>query len=479
MIFKQPKNLYFIFTLELFERFSFYGLQTILMIYLVKKMSISETDAINVFSSFNAIMYGLVFVGGWIGNKIIGSKRTLELGLYILIIGYTIIFIKHNDIKWIYLGLSIISIGNCLFKPNPSIIVSDIYKKNKKYTPDSGFTIYYMAVNIGSLISIILIPLIAHKYSWNIAFLIPVIGLIGSLIIFKILKNKIKKYGSKIDFYPINKIYLFILLIMISIFSIINYLIIQNIDIANKIINIIITLTIIVFIKEIFFLEKLERRRMIVALILIIEAIIYFVLYNQMPTSLNFFAIKNITPKILGININPEQFQALNPFWIIIFSPILSYIYNKLGKKISITFKFAIGMILCSISFLILPWGIYLEYNKTGIVSPHWLIISYALQSIGELMISGLGLSMITQLVPDKLTGLAISSWFLTTSISSIISGKIANITSITKEMHINTLQSLDIYFYSFLKIGIYSCIISLIMLILSPILDYIIKDNN
>ncbi len=477
MIFKQPKPFYLIFFLELFERFGFYSLQSIILIYLVKKMLLSEFEAINIYTSFNALMYGMVVIGGWIGDKLLGVKRTLFLGIINLIIGYTIIFINLNNINWIYIGLSIIAIGNCLFKPSPSIILSNIYKKYNKQI-DSGFTIYYMAVNIGSLLSILITPLIYNKFGWKISFLIPILGPIFTLISYLIYNNIIYEFGSKLDYKPINKKILFILLISLIISPIFISYFIKNIYLTNIIINFIILSILIIFIKEILFLNNKNKKRMIVAFILIIEAIIYFILYNQIPTSLNFFTIKNVESNIFGININPIQFQALNPFWIIIFSPILSKIYNIFGNKLSIIYKFAIGMTLSSISFLIIPIGIYLDTNNQGLIPSYWLILSYLFQSIGELMISGLGLSMISQLVPKKLINFTLGSWFLTTSISSILSGKIANIMSIPKDININKFQLLNIYFNSFIKIGVYSGIIAIFMLISTSILDSIIKNK-
>ena len=134
----------------------------------------------------------------------------------------------------------------------------------------------------------------------------------------------------------------------------------------------------------------LPRRKMIVAFLLMVEAIVFFVLYSQMPTSLNFFAIRNVEHSILGLAFEPEQYQALNPFWIMIGSPILAAIYNKMGDRLPMPHKFAIGMVLCSGAFLVLPLGAKFA-SDAGIVSVNWLILSYALQSIGELMISGLG----------------------------------------------------------------------------------------
>ncbi len=475
MLYKQPKQFYLIFLIELIERFGYYGLQSIIIIYLIKKISLPEEEIINFFSSFTALTYGLVVVGGWIGDNFLGTKRILMLGIITLILGYGTILIFYKNINIIYFGISILSIGISLFKSAPSSLLSNIYKK-KSPLRDEGFNIYYMAINIGSLLSIIITPWLTKNFGWTVSFSLPFISLIINLIIFLKYKNIIN--GSKCDYLPLNNKKILLTIIGLIIFPIIILYILNNIYITNNLIKIIISIIFFTFVKKFINLNKKKKKKMIVAFLLIIESTIFFILYNQIPTSLNFFTIRNVKHCIFGINISPEQFQALNPFWIIIISPILTYIYNLSKNKLSIIYKFAIGMILCSISFIIIPIGIYLDTNSQGLISSNWLIISYALQSSGELMISGSGLSMISQLVPKNLIGFTIGTWFLTTSIAIIISGKIANLMTFPKNISIDKFYSLNIYFNNFLKIGMYGLLISLIILLISPILNSMIKKQ-
>ncbi len=219
------------------------------------------------------------------------------------------------------------------------------------------------------------------------------------------------------------------------------------------------------------------RRKMIVAFILMVQAIVFFVLYSQMPTSLNFFAIRNVEHAILGIDFQPEQFQALNPFWIMIGSPILAAIYNKMGDRLPMPHKFAIGMVLCSLAFLVLPLGAKFA-TDAGIVSVNWLILSYALQSIGELMISGLGLAMVAQLVPQRLMGFIMGSWFLTTAGAAIIAGKVANLMAVPENVT-DPLQSLAVYGHVFLQIGIATAVIAVLMFAIAPKLNRMTQDDD
>lgn len=214
---------------------------------------------------------------------------------------------------------------------------------------------------------------------------------------------------------------------------------------------------------------------MIVAFILMLEAVVFFVLYMQMPTSLNFFAIRNVGHQIFGITFEPEQFQALNPFWIMVASPLLAILYNKMGDRLPMPFKFTIGMFLCSAAFLVLPLGA-MYASQQGIVSVNWLILSYALQSVGELMISGLGLAMVAQLVPQRLMGFIMGSWFLTTAGAAVIAGKIAALMAVPDNVN-DPLMSLQVYGHVFKQIGISTLVIAVIMLLSAPLLNRMIRN--
>ncbi|ARC54502.1 oligopeptide:H+ symporter [Candidatus Riesia pediculicola] len=469
---KQPKPFYLIFSIELWERFSFYGLQGILTIYLTKILGMSEDKAFSLFSAFTALVYGFVAIGGWIGDKILGSKRVIVLGTLTLIFGYSLIAFSNNEISSIYLGLSCISVGNGLFKSNPSSLLSSCYDK-KDVRLDGAFTMYYMSINIGSFLSMLITPVLAKIYGWNVAFSTSVFGLLITLIIFLSFRNWIKKIGSYPDFQSVSLKTYFFIFCGIFVLILISDWLLYHLNTIKIVLTMISIFIVFKFIQEIISMKSLDRLKMSVVSILTIEALIFFVLYGQMPMSINFFATHNVAHTIFGISIEPAQYQSLNPFWIIVFSPILSKIYEKVGTCLLVPYKFAIGMVFCSISFLILPIGSI--FSERGIVSPFWLIFSYAFQGIGELMISGLGLSMIAQFAPKGLMGFIMGTWFLTNSISSFIAGYVSSLTTFPKDKIFNTIESLKVYDLVFIKIGIISLIISMIMFYTAPYLNRVI----
>lgn len=167
--FKQPKAFYLIFSIELWERFGYYGLQGIMAVYLVKQLGMSEADSITLFSSFSALVYGLVAIGGWLGDKILGTKRVIMLGAVVLAIGYALVAWSGHDAGIVYMGMAAIAVGNGLFKANPSSLLSTCYAKDDPRL-DGAFTMYYMSVNIGSFFSMLATPWLAARYGWSTAF---------------------------------------------------------------------------------------------------------------------------------------------------------------------------------------------------------------------------------------------------------------------------------------------------------------------
>lgn len=468
-VFKQPRAFYLIFSIELWERFGYYGLQVILAVYLVKMLGLTEEQSVTLFATFTALMYGMMSIGGWLGDKVLGTKRVILLGAIVLALGYLAVACSGTNTAVLYIGLATVAVGNGLFKANPSSLLSTCYEKDDPRL-DGAFTMYYMAINLGSFFSTLATPWLAAQYGWGTAFSLSVVGMLITIVNFLFCQKWVKNHGSNPDFSPVHPGKLLSSLVGIVALIAISTWLLHYQGVARLMLTLITIGVVVIFLKETFALKGAARRKMVVAFILMLQAVVFFVLYSQMPTSLNFFAIRNVEHSILGIAIEPEQFQGLNPFWIVIGSPILAALYNKLGDKLPMPHKFAIGMVLCSLAFLVLPFGITFA-TAQGIVSASWLVLSYALQSIGELMISGLGLAMVAQLVPQRLMGFIMGSWFLTSAGAAVIAGKVAALMAVPNDVT-NPLQSLDIYGRVFLQIGIVTAVIALLMIVTAPILN-------
>ena len=172
-------------------------------VYLVKQLGMSEADSITLFSSFSALVYGLVAIGGWLGDKVLGTKRVIMLGAIVLAIGYALVAWSGHDAAIVYMGMATIAVGNGLFKANPSSLLSTCYDKNDPRL-DGAFTMYYMSINIGSFFSMLATPWLAARFGWSVAFALSVVGMVITIINFAFCQKWVKQYGSKPDFAPVH-----------------------------------------------------------------------------------------------------------------------------------------------------------------------------------------------------------------------------------------------------------------------------------
>ncbi|MGC9366370.1 MAG: oligopeptide:H+ symporter [bacterium] len=465
---KFPKPFYILFSIEMWERFGYYGIQALLVLFMVKHLKFSDIQADNTFSAFAALVYAFVCVGGYIGDKLLGNRRTLLIGAVVLAMGYLILGL--NSEKFLYLSLGIIVAGNALFKSNPSTLISKLYQTND-HQVDSAFTVYYMAINIGSFISMSFCPLIEKIWGWNWAFLVSFLGMVVAILNYIMFSRYFRHLGSPPDFKPLKIINLLIVIITTVVIALISTWLLGHLAVTHTILFIALIAVGLLFVKEILKSNPSERIKLIISAILIGEAIIFFILYQQMPTSINLFAQRNTTHQLLGIQIEPATFQALNPMWIMLLSPLLAIIYTRLGRKnrdMSLPGKFALGMLFCSLGFLSLYIASIFFANHKGLISGNWLILSYGMQSTGELLVSGLGLAMIARLTPQRVMGFMMGAWFMSTSIAMLLGGYVADLANIPENITSSQI-SLNIYSSLFFKIGLASLIISLIMFLFVP----------
>ena len=473
---KPMKPFSLIFSIELWERFGYYGMQALLVVYLIRELNFSDTMANSLFGAFSALCYAFISIGGVIGDKVLGTKRTMFIGAIVLAIGYGLLGLDAGE--HLYLGLAAIITGNMLFKANPSSLVSKLYKPGD-HRIDSAFTIYYMSINIGSFVSMLLCPIAKDYWGWNMAFMICCIGLIIAIVNYMFCSRLLAEVGSDPDFAPLNfKKFIYVIGFTIILTFICAWLL-KHLTITNWLLAIAIIVVAILCGKILFSLEtKQDKMKFVVCIILILEAIVFFVLYQQMPTSLNLFTIRNTNHTLFGLTIPGESFQSLNPLWILLASPVLAWIYAKLGKQgkdFSLPGKFAFGMLLTSFGFLILPFaGKY--FSSNGLISGNWLIISYGFQSLGELFVSGLGLAMVTKLVPQRMMGFMMGAWFMSTAVAMALGGVVASFASVPHNIT-EPILSMPIYSQLFIKLGISTFIISIIMFVFVPKLKkYIVE---
>lgn len=464
------KPFWLIWSIELWERFGYYGVQAIIALYFVKHLGYSESQSFYVFGSFSAFAYGFVWIGGWIGDKYLGAKATLLLGAVVLMFSYAGLALSNHHT--IFYALAGVVIGSALFKANPASLISKIYGSGNAAL-DGAMTFYYMAVNAGSFLSMSMTPFVAERYGWSYAFALCAAGLLLAIINFCVCKSLLADIGTEIDKQPFNPGRLLLTLggslIMIAIIAQLLY----HTQICNWIVYVVVSVGFCYFLKAAFHLQGIARLRMIVAFILILEGVLFFALYNQMPTSLTFFAVHNINNHFFGWSISPAQYQVLNPIVILLISPFLVRLYRQHpGTHVT---KFCIGMTLCASAFLVLGLPQYFSVN--GLASPWWMVLTYFLQSTGELLISGLGLAMVAELCPAAMSGFVMGIWLLANMLAGPIGAWLGAMTAPATDITaLSTLQTMHLYGEVFSKIGLFTAVIALLMWISRPWLNKLLK---
>ena len=457
-----------LFLVELWERFGYYGMTAVVVLYMVQQLGYTDDRANLTYGAFAALAYTVPAIGGWIGDKLLGSRRTTVLGALILALGYIGLSIPGHP-GLLFPALAVVAVGGGIFKANPANMISKLYEGDSAKI-DSAFTMYYMAVNIGSAISQIATPLIAVKIGWHAAFAVCAAGLIAGIINYLAMSRYLRHVGSAPDFEPLNMKRLIAVLIGIAVGIVLVAFIIQNRTVARGTVVLgFLTMLAIFWVMGQRGSER-ERKGLIAVLILTGLGMLFFIFYQQMSTSLTLFSLRNVNLDLFGYQVPAGQVQALNPIWIFILSPALAWFYTSLGKgeggDFHISTKFAMGFAVLAIGFFI--YGFSGRFAAEGKVSFWFMITGYAFQSLGELLISGLGLAMVARYVGPSLRGFIMGVWFLATGISQYLGSYVATYASVPQNVT-SPVDTLPLYTNLFMKLGIVAVIGTVIAAALIP----------
>jgi len=462
----QTRSFSTVFLIEMWERFGFYGMQVLMVTYMMKKLGFIDIKANLVWGAAAALIYATPAIGGWVGDKLIGTRRTMLLGAVVLGLGYTMLWIPTNDPYLLYCALGVIIVGNGFFKPNAGNLVRKIYEGDDTKI-DSAFTIYYMAVNIGSMISMTLTPWIrdhvgaryGDAWGWHTAFGVCALGLLLGLINYALMSRTLRHIGSESDHKPFNLGRFAAVLAAAVAMVFVSAFILQNEAVARICVYAAGVVILGIFVHLIRSSERSERAGLVAALVLIVQTIFFFIFYQQMSTSLNLFAQKNVNLEFSAFGFHlftwiPEQYQNLNAIWIVLLSPVLVLIYNglgRIGKDPQVAVKFALGFAAVAAGFFV--YGIGAHWAVAGQVSSWTMVWGYGLYSLGELLVSGLGLAMIARYVPARMGGFMMGAYYVASGISQYLGSVVANFAHIPEGLN-DPLQSLEIYTNLFTQLG-------------------------
>jgi proton-dependent oligopeptide transporter, POT family len=434
-----------LFLIEMWERFGYYGMTALVVLYMVQKLGYTDDRANLTFGAFVAMAYASPAVGGWLGDKVLGTRRMVVIGATILAIGYGLLATPGAPI---FLAFGVIAVGSGLFKPNPANLVSKVYEGDQAKI-DSAFTLYYMAVNVGSSLSQLILPKVAEHVSWHLAFGLCAGGLVLGILTYFFMSRYLRHVGSPPDFqpFPWAKFALTIGGCVVAV-GFVSF-VVQNLTVARLMVWLAMLVMLGIFAMLIARGTSRERSGLFAVLILTAQGIIFFIFYQQMSTSLTLFALRNVDLSLpFGVHASAGQVQALNPLWIFVLSPPLAWLYTAMGKRsggdLPVAAKFALGFVVLAIGFFVFGGSGFFA-GPDGRVSMWWMIIGYGLMSLGELLISGLGLAMVARYVGPKLRGFVMGTWFLATGISQYLGSYVATFASVPENVTDPT-QTLHLY---------------------------------
>lgn len=446
-----PKGLYMLFATEMWERFSYYGMRAIFVLYLIKALAFNKELASEIYGSYTGLVYLTPLIGGYVADRYWGNRRSVFRGGLLIALGQFAMFISASfysqvaiSIPFMYTGLGLIIFGNGFFKPNITTMVGQLYS-DKDIRKDSAYTIFYMGINLGAFIA----PLVAgtlgdtgnpSDFKWG--FLAASIGMLIGIAIFHFFQHKYlitptgeqvgtKPYvqreepSDKKDKTPLSKQFIEWGL-WVAIELVLLYLFYQfgNFDfIGSAIFSLCIVIPAYIITDK--SLTKIERHRIWVIFIIAFFVIFFWSAFEQAGASLTFFADEQTNRMILGWEMPASYFQSFNALFIVTLAPIFSFLWIYLKRKnieISSPMKQAIGLFLLAIGYLIIAIGVK-DVNPGIKVSMFWLISLYFIHTLGELCLSPIGLSLVNQLAPVRFASLLMGVWFLSNATANKFAG--------------------------------------------------------
>jgi POT family proton-dependent oligopeptide transporter len=477
--------------IELWERFGYYGMQALIVYFMVERLGFKDSRANLVWSAAAALIYVAPAIGGWVGDKVLGTKRCMVLGALVLTVGYALMAVPTENTWFLFCALGVIVVGNGLFKPNTANLVRKIYDGDDSKI-DSAFTVYYMAVNVGSTFSMLATPWIkdyvnAHwgqGLGWHVAFGVCSIGLILGLFNVALMRKTIAHIGSPPDERPLDYAKLAAVLGGGVVAVGVSAIILQYQSIARTFVYLAGLVVLAIFVHLIRKSAASERAGLVAALVLTLQTVFFFIFYQQMSTSLSLFALRNVDLDftLFGAHLftwAPAQFQALNAIWIMVLSPVLAWLYTgaaKRGKDMSIAGKFVLGFAAVAVGFF--SYGVAGSFAVHGMTSSWVMIAGYGFYSLGELLVSGLGLAMVARYVPARMSGFMMGAYYVATGISQYLGGVVANLASVPKELT-DPLQTLPIYTSLFNKLGVLAIVCTVIALAALPLMRKLTATHN
>jgi POT family proton-dependent oligopeptide transporter len=433
-----PRGLYTLFFTEMWERFSYYGMRALLVLFMVDNlhggMGLTDKTATSIYGLYTAAVYLMSLPGGWLADRILGAQRAVWYGGIIIALGHFTLAIPRTET--FYLGLVLVVIGSGILKPNMSAMVAELYPEGGARR-DAGFTIYYMGVNLGAFIGPLVCSALGEKLNWHYGFGAAGVGMVLGLIQFRFSRGLLGSAGlQRGNTRPLNvgeragwigAVAALVIVVGLSMAGVVK---LNPIALARSMTSVILGIGFLYFVSVFLFcgLNKVEKERIAVILVLFFSSALFWAGFEQAGSSFNLFAERFTYRHLISIEIPAGWFQALGPVFIIVFAPVFAWLWVRLARRHldpSTPVKFAFGLLLLASGFLVMAGAAKIVASGHK-AAPTWLVSTYLLHTFGELCLSPVGLSSVTKLAPRKLVGQMMGVWFLATSLGNLIAGLLA-----------------------------------------------------
>lgn len=476
---KYPAGFYVLFLTEAWERFGFYLINSLLILYLTKAMAFSDANAYTMFAAFTALLYITPAVGGLIADRFLGYRRTLILGAVLLTSGYYVLALPfHHSTYW---GLAIIVIGTGFFKSMPYTLLNQLfYKKSQRKKIDSAFTVYYLSIQIGGMVPLFVGGFAARYFGWHITFLFGAIGMTIAVATFLFGLRTFKDADVAKGYQPVKTNFWLMLLIATGVVVVAASYLLDYTSITKIVVWSAVAAILIYLFKKSRSLSKPDRMRLLTAIGLCSVGAIFFSLYYQQPMSMTLFIERNVNKHFLGLNMPSSSYWIFSPVWILLLGAVLSRVYLKLAnlnKDPSIPMKFGIGLMFMGVGYLVLNISTHFA-NAYAHVSSWWIVGSYAFQATAELLVNALGTAMIAKLTPKPLVGVMMGVWFISTAIGGLLAGTLANMTAIPKGNY-SAVYSLHVYGHAFSEFGFMSIGLGIVFCFAAPFIMRLVQERK
>ena len=495
--FGHPVGLSTLFLTEMWERFSYYGMRALLILYLTKHFLFGDARAGMIYGSYVALIYGLPLLGGIVADRYLGIKKAVTFGAILLVIGHMSMalegdqaYISNNmvvrsnfHLSVFFLSISFIAVGVGFLKANISNLVGSLYSKDDPKR-DSGFTIFYMGINLGAFAATLVCAYLGEKYGWKYGFGAAGFGMLLGLTIFRRGLNKLKGIGLPPNPELLVKKYFGvsvenIIYILSLFFILLVWFLFRNVGNFGLILGIL-GGAVLAWLGFYLFTScnAVERKQTLLMLILMAFSIFFWALFEQAASSVTLFTDRNVD---FGDTLSAGMIQALNPLFIVLFAPVFASLWAFLGKR-NIDphsgYKFGLAILLVGLGFFSLVIG--RSFSDDAFKIPLlFLALMYLFHTFGELCLSPVGLSMVTKLSIPRIAGFMMGVWFLSSSMAGYVSGIIASSMALSKKSFESIKDpsvTLDNYITNFESLSILSLAVGFFLLILTPIMKKYLK---